>query len=172
MDTIEIDEIRTIEDAYDLLVISAPKVRKGVRVHEAIQVLIDNPNSRSVYVADEKEKLLGTISYRSLLRVGSARFEVRKDGVFSFIQYLRDLLMDDVTELMRKSYPITKKDTVKKALKLMEETRQSDLPLIDQEGHLIGELCGMKIMKLGIEAIKKGDEAGIDRKKRQDERAL
>jgi CBS domain-containing protein len=161
----DIRDVRTIDDVDELLVITAPKVRKGARVHEAIQVLTDNPISRSVYVVDEEDKLLGTISYRSLLRVGSARFDVRKDGIFPFIQYMKDLLMDDVAELMRKSHPITKKDTIKEALKLMGETKQSDLPLIDQEGHLIGELCGMKIMKLGLDAIKRGDEAGIERKK-------
>jgi hypothetical protein len=91
-----------------------------------------------------------------LLRVGSARFDVRKDGIFPFIQYIKDLLLDDVTELMRKSHPITKKDPIKKILKIMEETKQSDLPLINQDGHLIGQMCGMNIMKLGIEAIKNG----------------
>jgi CBS domain-containing protein len=161
----DIRDVRTIDDVDELLVITAPKVRKGARVHEAIQVLIDNPISRSVYVVDEEDKLLGTISNRSLIRVGSARFDVRKDRLFPFIQNIKDLLMDDVTELMRKSHPITKKDTIKEALKLMGETKQSDLPLIDQEGHLIGELCGMKIMKLGLDAIKRGDEAGFERKK-------
>jgi CBS domain-containing protein len=164
----DIRDVKTIDDVDELLVINAPKVRKGARVHEAIQVLIDNPISRSVYVVDESDNLLGTISYRSLIRVGSARFDARKDGIFPFFQYLRDLLMDDVTELMRKSYPITKKDTIKDALKLMEETKQSDLPLTDDEGHLIGELCGMKIMKLGINVIRKGDEAAIEKRRIQD----
>ncbi len=162
----DIRDVRTIDDVDELLVINAPKVRKGARVHEAIQVLIDNPISRSVYVVDEGNKLLGTISYRSLIRVGSARFDARTDGIFPFMQYLRDLLLDDVTELMRKSHPVTKKNTIKEALKLMGETKQSDLPLIDQEGHLLGELCGMKIMKLGIDIIRKGDEAAIERKKK------
>jgi len=126
--------------------------------------LIDNPNSRSVYIVEDKDNLLRTISYRSLMRVSSARFEVRKDGIFPFAQYLKDLLMDDVDALMRKSYPITKQDSLKKALKLMEETKQSDLPIVGKDGRLIGELCGMKIMKLGIDVIKRGDEASMERK--------
>jgi CBS domain-containing protein len=156
-------DIDTVGEAFDLLVINAPKVRKGAKVYEAVQVLIDNPNSRSVYVVDNNNSLLGTISYRSLLRVSGARFGVRKDGIFSFARYLQDLLREDVNSLMRDSAPVTKEDTLKKALKIMEERKLNDLPVVDKQGHLIGELCGMKIMKLGIEAIKRGDEAGMKR---------
>jgi len=150
-------DIKTVADAQTSLVKDAPMVKKSAKVHEAVQALINNPNSRAVYVVDDNEKLLGTISYRSLMRASSARFGIRKDGFFSFVQYLKDMLMENVDSLMRKPTPVTNDTKLKNALELMEETRQNDLPVVDNEGRLIGELSGIEIMKLGIDVLKKGD---------------
>lgn len=150
-------EIKTVADAQTLLVKDAPMVKKGAKVHEAVQALINNPSSRAVYVVEGDDMLVGTISYRSLMRASSARFGVRKDGFFSFIQYLKDMLMENVDSLMRKPMPVTNDTKIKKALELMEKTKQNDLPVVDNEGRLIGELSGIEIMKLGIDVLKKGD---------------
>jgi CBS domain-containing protein len=153
----EIMEAKSVADAFKELVRDGPKVKMGAKVHEAVQALIDNPCSRAVYVVDENDKLVGTISYRSLMRASSARFGVRKDGIFSFVQYLKDMLMENVDTLMRKPTPVTKDTKLKKALELMEDTRQNDLPVVDENGRLVGELSGMEIMRLGLDVIKRGD---------------
>jgi CBS domain-containing protein len=153
----EIMEAKSVADACKELVKDGPKVKMGAKVYQAVQALIDNPTSRAVYVVDGNDKLIGTISYRSLMRASSARFGVRKDGIFSFVQYLRDMLMENVDSLMRKPTQVTTETKLKKALELMEDSRQNDLPVVDDEGRLIGELNGIEIMKLGLDVIKKGD---------------
>lgn len=158
----------TVADVYDRMVVKPAKVNKGALMHEALQALIENPSTRTVYVLDQKDKPLGAISPRVLLRASSARFGVRKDGVFSFVNYLGDLFTESVDELMRDTTPITKKETLKKVLKIMEENKQIDLPVVDEQGRLIGELNGMEIIKLGIDVIRKGNGVPIEPKKGMD----
>ncbi|MCI0480542.1 MAG: CBS domain-containing protein, partial [Candidatus Dadabacteria bacterium] len=148
---------KTVGDAYQSIVIDAGSVKKGAKVHVAVDVLVNNPWHRNVYVTDESDVLIGTISYRDLMRVGSARFGVKKEGTFSFVGYMRDMMKENVEDIMKKPTMITRDMKLRDALQLMEDTGQNDLPVVDGDGKIIGELSGMEIMKLGLDIIEKGD---------------
>jgi CBS domain-containing protein len=161
----DIMDAKVIGDSHEFLLVEPAKVKKGMQVHEAMRVLLDNPYTRKIYVVDDDGKLLGAISYLNMLRASGARYKIRKEGFWPFVRYLKDMFMDDVTELMKDEIPIKKDQTLREAVKIMLETGQTDIPVVDDSGVLLGELRGMEIMRLTLEAVKKGDDLAMERLK-------
>ncbi|MBA3044964.1 MAG: CBS domain-containing protein [Candidatus Thermoplasmatota archaeon] len=157
----DIDD-KIIGDISGYLLAEPAKVKRGTQVHEAMQVLLDNPYSRKIYIIDDNQKLLGSISYLHIIRVSTARYKIRKAGFWPFIRYLKDMFLDDVSDLMKNANPVRDDKTLKDALEIMLENDETDLPVVDKDGRLLGELRGMEIMRLSLEAVKQGDERSLE----------
>ncbi|KYK25596.1 MAG: hypothetical protein AYK23_03910 [Candidatus Proteinoplasmatales archaeon SG8-5] len=155
-------DARLIADTHEFLLVEPAKIRKGTMVHEAMEVLLENPYTRKIYVVDDEDKLVGAVSYLNMIRASSARFKVRKEGFWPFVRYMKDLFMDDVSKLMKPERPVKGYQTVKEALKIMLDTGQTDIPVVDDDGVLLGELRGMEIMRLTLESVKKGDDLRME----------
>lgn len=154
---------KVIGDTQNFLLVEPAKIKRGAQAHEAMQVLLDNPYTRKVYVIDDDGKLLGAISSLNILRISAARYKVRKEGFWPFVRYLKDIFMDDVGKLMKSDTPINKDQTLKEAVRIMLKTGQTDIPVVDDDGILLGELRGMEIMRLTLGAVKKGDDLAMER---------
>jgi CBS domain-containing protein len=151
-------EYITVKDAYNLYKVDACKVKSGELVHKAIKALMDNPASITVYVVDSGNKVIGCIPMMDIIRVTAARFGVRKSGVRAYFQYYSDILDTTVDDMMRQTLTIKEDDELVTALKLMADYNLTDLPVVDKDGHLLGELNGIEMLRFGYEGVKKGDE--------------
>lgn len=149
----------TVKDAYNLFKTDACKVRKGEMVHKAIEALIAMPDAMTIYVVDDANKVVGYIPIMDMIRVTAARFSVRKSGVKAYFQYLSDVMDTNVDDMMRHTIVIREDDDLMKALKLMADYGLTDLPVVDKDGQLLGELNGVEMLKYGYEGVKKGDDA-------------
>ncbi len=165
MDHVKVEELLhrnvedlKVEDVSDLCVGEPSIVHVDDHIWKIVASLIDKPANRAVYVVDDKKKLLGIISFRDIIRVTNARLGARRRGVSAFIQYLRDVFQEDVGGLMRKP-PVAKMSTnLLEALKKMEDFKMNDMPVVDDEGKLVGDLKGLEILRFALEDIKRGDE--------------
>jgi CBS domain-containing protein len=99
-----------------------------------------------VYVLDEDGKLLGMISFRDIIRQTNARLGVRGRGVSGSLQYLREAQKDRVEEMMRQAVTLKPSTPLSDALQKMEDFRMNNLPVVDEDGKLVGELSGLKIL--------------------------
>ena len=159
-------DAKTIADVKEFLLIKPAKVKRDSKISDAVQALMDNPSSKKVYVVDEEDKVLGTISHYVILRAASARFQIRKEGFFPFVRYLKDMFMDDVHTLMKKTEVVNENTLLSEALELMLKSKETDLPVVDDGERLKGELQGIAIMHLGIDVIKRGDDLTEERLKK------
>jgi len=149
----------SVKDAYNLFKTDACKVKTGVLVHKAIEALLDKPDAMTIYVVDVDNKVVGFIPMMDMIRVTAARFSVRKSGVKAYFQYLSDVMDTNVDDMMRQAITVREDDDLMKALKMMADYNLTDLPVVDKEGHLIGELNGVEMLQYGYDGVKKGDDA-------------
>jgi len=156
------DREETVGDVPETLSVTATTTAPEASISEVIRLLKQNPRSRMVYVVDAKQRLLGTVSWRCVLRVAKARLGARKPGVVSLVRLLRDLMPETARDLMRSPTPVHRETPIRDAFLLMEETKQNDLPIVDDQGRLVGELNGMHVMDVALRVFEQ-TEADLSR---------
>lgn len=138
---------QNVGDVYELVVGEPATVRLGAKLRDAVECMIINPVSQRVYVVDKKGKLAGAITMQTLLREVGHRIGARKQGMVSFLRFLNNVLKDDVDGFMeKKPTAVTKEDSLIEATRLMVEKGLNNLPVVDTDGKLIGELNGLEIL--------------------------
>lgn len=123
-------------------------VRWGDPISKMIESLVEHPTSRAVYVLDEDGKLLGMISFRDIIRLTNAKLGIRGRDVSGSLQYLREAQKDRVDEMMRQPITVKLSTPLCDALQKMEDVKMNNLPVVDEDGKLVGELSGLKILHL------------------------
>ncbi|MDW5561742.1 MAG: CBS domain-containing protein [Methanomassiliicoccus sp.] len=140
-----------VGDVFDLIVKRPTTVIGDSTISDVIEGMLGNPVSRKVYVVDEQEKLLGMVTTDTVLRLIGYRTGVRELGAMSFYRFLRDMFKEKVSSFMAPTLSVTKEDNLKKALDLMLKEHVNDLPVIDAEGRIIGELISLELFLKGRE---------------------
>jgi CBS domain-containing protein len=154
-----------VKDVYETLISECVTIESGALIYQAIEKILEMPEAHYVYVVDKKGVLKGTVVLRDLIRITSARYGIRKRGFGSYMKYLSDILKDDVDEVARPPLPVSLDDNVSKAMKIMESYDLSNLPVVDKQNKVIGELNGTEILKFALEGVKKGDLLALEQRR-------
>ena len=138
-----------VSDVYDLVIKEPSMVRAGSKIQEVFDQFLKNPVSQKVYVIDEEGKLLGAVTTQTLLRLLGYRVGVREFAGFSLWKLMRDMLKEGVDGVFVKVPPVKATDKLTKALQIMLDNHVSDLPVVDEDGKLVGELNSLEIFHKG-----------------------
>lgn len=153
-----------VGDVYELIVKRPTTVARDAKISKIIDGMVENTVSRKVYVIDEGRKLLGIVNTDTILRLIGYRTGVRDKGALSFYRFLRDTLKEDIADLVTPTRSVTKDDRLVDALEIMIKDHVNDLPVVDAEGRLIGELVSLELFLKGRELfhdeIDKGGSLG------------
>jgi CBS domain-containing protein len=82
-----------------------------------------------------------------LLRHAGYRLGVRGTGMTSLLRMLAEISHDRVTEVMNKPVKVLQSEMLVNVTKLMVEHHLNDLPIVDDNNVLVGELNGLDILK-------------------------
>jgi CBS domain-containing protein len=135
----------TVEDIFEI--VSKPvSVTEDAILKDAVEAITQNSHSRKVYVVDGEGKLKGVITIETMLRQVGYKVGVRETGVISFFKFLSGVLKENVMEFTEKPATITKRHKVLEALRMMVDYHLNDLPVIDEEDRLEGELNSLEIL--------------------------
>ncbi len=140
-----------VGDVFDQIIKRPTTVTVEDTINEVIEGMLNNPVSRKVYVVDKQGKLLGMVNTDTVLRLIGYRTGVRDPGAISFYRLLRDMFKEKVGTLMSPTRSVTKEDDLKKALEIMIKDHVNDLPVVDAEGRIIGELVSLELFLKGRE---------------------
>lgn len=135
-----------VEDVHEIMIGKPAIVKEDAILKDAVVSMTQNLISRKVYVVDDEEKLIGVITIETLLKQVGYRVGVREAGVISFFKFLSGVFKENVTEFMEKPVTVTNRHKVLDALRMMVENHLNDLPVIDEEGKIIGELNSLEIL--------------------------
>ncbi len=138
-----------VGDVYELIVKRPSTIARGAKISTVIEGMLDNPVSRKVYVIDDEGRLLGMVNTETILRLMGYRVGIREAGTLSFYRFLRDVLKDDVSTLMTSTRSVTREHRLVEALEIMVHDHVNDLPVVDPEGRIIGELVSLELFVKG-----------------------
>jgi CBS-domain-containing membrane protein len=136
-----------VEDVDRLVNASPANVQKGARIHEVLGAMLDHPASRKVYVIDVEGNLAGVIKTETLLKLIGYRVGVRENTALSFLKMLKDMQKESAESVMEKVRPVKRMTPLKDAVELMVEDRVNDLPVVDDDYKLIGELTTLELFQ-------------------------
>ncbi len=124
-------------------------VGESASLRDAIDAILRS-ETRKVYVLDGEGRVVGTITFETLLRHAGYRLGVRKSGITSFLKMLGEIGGEKVTEVMITPAKVLEDELLVNATRLMVEHHLNDLPVVDGDGRLVGELNGLDILRMSI----------------------
>lgn len=136
-----------VADVYHLMVQPASTVEEDAKLGDVVDAMIKHPLSRQVYVVDGEGKVLGAVDAETVLRLLGYRVGVQRNKGISAFGFLRDTLKERAVDVMREVRPVTKDTKLTAALQIMLDDRMADLPVVDDQGRLVGELISMDMLK-------------------------
>jgi len=89
------------------------------------------------------------VTTETVLRLLGYRVGVREQGALSMGRFLRDALKEKSSDIMVKGTVVTPSTLLKSAVDVMVQEHLNDLPVVDENGLLIGELMGMELLLMG-----------------------
>jgi CBS domain-containing protein len=147
-----------VDDVFDKFVLRASQVGRGATIAMVIDQMLANPLSRKVYVTDAEGRYVGTVSTETVLRLMGYRLGVREYGGDSFIRFLRDTLKEKADDIMVKGRTVTRDMKLTAAMKIMIDEHLNDLPVVDGDGKLIGELASLELLMAGKKVFEAKDQ--------------
>ncbi len=146
-----------VDDVFEKFVLKPSQVGKGATIGMVIDQMLANPLSRKVYVTDAEGKYVGTVSTETVLRLMGYRLGVREYGGASFIRFLLDTLKESADDVMVKGRTVTREMKLSAALKMMIDDHLNDLPVVDSDGRLVGELASLELFLAGKKVFETKD---------------
>lgn len=150
MDEMEVksfDEL-LVGDVFKSMVVKPSILGLDATIKDVINEMLENPVARKVYITDQEGKLAGTVTTETVLRLIGYRVGVRETGLLPFIRFLRDVLKEKAADVMTESIYVRPDTTLKEAFTKMLEHHLNDLPVVDGDGKLIGELNTLQLFSI------------------------
>jgi CBS domain-containing protein len=135
-----------VKDARDFINTMPPMVRKGASLRQVVDCMLVRPLSRTVYVIDVDGNLAGVVTSDTILKHVGYRVGVRGDGARAFIGLLRNALKDEAGQVMQAVRPVREGSTLKEALFVMLDHGITEVPVVDDDYKLLGELMGLELI--------------------------
>ncbi|OAA31278.1 hypothetical protein AT15_07215 [Kosmotoga arenicorallina S304] len=135
-----------VKDVCNKITIEAPVVRENDDLNYLITTLVKNPIARTLYVVDNSGKLVGVIPVLYLLKIcGYVNYGIIQPGIFLaknvFIltgKKAKDIMLDPIT--------VTEETSVSEAIKLMLQFEVQEIPVVDENQNVIGDLNSIEIL--------------------------
>jgi len=146
-----ISDIRVADVIEEIKKTTKPAtVSIDAHLRDAVVSIIEDSETRKVYVVDHDGKLRGTITLETLLRYAGYTLGVRKPGMTSLLRWFAEIKNDKVTEVMNKPVRVLQDEMLVNVTRLMVENHLNDLPIVDDNEVLVGELNGLDILKSSV----------------------
>jgi len=151
-----VEEVK-IKDMRMLVTPFPTFVEKKASADDIAKTLIAHPNLKSVYVVDDKLKLVGRVTLKRLMK---HEFMNLIPSSFEYFDALEFIGNKSAEEIMTAPIYVKDNDTLKTAFVKMYENDLEELPVVDDNIHLIGNIDLIELLTILIE--KKEQKANKD----------
>ena len=142
VDEVKIKDIRMLVTPYPTF------VEKKASADDIAKTLIAYPNLKSVYVVDDKLKLVGRVTLKRLMK---HEFMNLIPSSFEYFDALEFIGNKSAEEIMTAPVYVKDEDTLKTAFVKMYENDLEELPVVDDNLHLIGNIDLIELLTILIE---------------------
>jgi len=115
---------------------------------DVAKAFITNPNIKSVYVFDDELRLLGNITLKNLIKHEFLDLVPNSFEYFDALEFIGKKTSED---LMTRAIYVKDEDTLKEAFVKMYENDVEELPVVDDDHHLIGNIDIIELLTSLIE---------------------
>jgi len=124
---------------------AVPIIQRDDRVEKVVGVMVRSPHTRQAYVVDSENRLIGTVSLRSVLR---HLFPHYYEGKIHGHGILGRITSERAEDLMDRKFPHAALDnTVVQVLKQMAETGAKEMAVLDDGGRILAEVTAVDLLK-------------------------
>jgi len=146
-----VEEVK-IKDMRMLVTPYPAFVEKKASADDIAKMMIANPNLKSVYVVDDKLKLVGRVTLKKLIKHEFMDLLPSSFGYFDVLEFVGDNTADD---LMIPPDYVRDNDTLKNAFVKMYQNEFDELPVVDKDLYLIGNIDLLELLTILIEKKEK-----------------
>lgn len=142
VEAFKIKDIRMLVTPYPAF------VDKQASLDDIAKMLIASPCLKSVYVVDGKLKLIGRVTLKILIKHEFMNLLPSSFEYFNALEFIGDKTAE---ELMMAPVYVKDDDTLKTAFVKMYENELEELPVVDKDIHLIGNIDLIELLTILIE---------------------
>ena len=130
-----------VRDCYENVTKSVDIVAVDTSIDDIIDLISRDTASRSVYVVDDREELVGIISIKEVMNILGAKYLKKRD-----VTVIHEILAQTAADIMRDPEFVTLDDDLEEALKIAVTHDFRDLPVVE-DGKIVGDLDCFEIVK-------------------------
>ncbi|RLF57033.1 MAG: hypothetical protein DRN27_08530 [Thermoplasmata archaeon] len=142
VESVKIKDMRMLVTPYPTF------VEKDTSTDDIAKVMIDNPQLRSVYVVDDKLKLIGKITLKMLIKQEFMNLIPSEFVNFGALDFIGN---KTAKSFMVSPIDVKDEDTLKTAFIKMYENDLDELPVVDEKNRLIGNIDLLELLTMLIE---------------------
>ncbi len=131
-----------VKDWYQKITHKAETVQADAGIQEVLHAVRRDMKSRTVFVLDDQQRLKGAIPMRILLRIMGSQF-VQRDA----LSLMHEIMASKAEDMAEQCASVTLEDDLETALKKMVQSDQEDMPVVDAQGHVLGELNCFEVVE-------------------------
>lgn len=136
-----------VKDVCSTITLKPPTVGLEAPITEIVSELVGNPQARSVYVLGPKKKVRGIIPVIYLLKILGYEFYGLIQSGSQFAKEVGVLSGKKAREIMLEPMTVEMETPLEAALKIMLEKEVQELPVVDSNGDISGDLNSLEILK-------------------------
>jgi len=122
-----------VKDCCNEVTHEADLVRESDSIEKVMNVMAEDPLSRSVYVVDDEKRLLGIIIVKDVLEFLGPQFVDSSRSV-------SEIFAQTAGDMMRAPVSVSMEDSIEKAMEIAIQEWLDDIPVCDKDGRVIGDL--------------------------------
>ncbi len=136
-----------VKDIHKYITIEPPIVHKDATIRDVIEILLKDPRSRSVYIVNDRDILVGIIPTSTILKathILKGKKTLRKEDTFDALKISTARYAEDI---MHPPVYVFEDEDVKNVLESMVAEGYQELPVVDKDKKVIGDLNCLEIIK-------------------------
>ncbi len=141
----------------ELMIEKFVKVDESDRIYRVVEKIAEDKETMLACVVDEENRLKGVITPREILRAVEVReYGTIKHPFFEGARVLGLLTARYAKDIMGPPVSVKADDEIEKAIDIMLSKVFYEVPVVDDEGIIIGEINYFSIIISSVDYLKKG----------------
>lgn len=138
-----------VKDVYDLAKMCSLVIDENESLVNVIKSFVKNPDLRGIFLVNKEKKLKGVLTRVDLLNIVKVKLGKDVDEIplrIRVLKNLSDVKVSNIVGMFSQRAGIKLGDSLDKALDLMIEMDLVDIPVVDDDNKVIGDLTLSEIL--------------------------